>query len=510
MAAALVGLIGLGLAAPGVINVFLQAGNYVAGRLEENKKAKEFATNLRTFYIADEVDVLRLHMKSAHAIVTDPRTEPFEKTRLNNHFEEIKSLLQSINEFTNVVLSTEWDLRFKRRSALAELRKSTARCKDCIENFRDRVRALRDIHYSESDLLLRPLDFNWVLSEADPITLSASALVRLGRTTREIRGTPPMSRRFFYETIPYTKSTKLAIQQNLEVVVQKLAMGGSGVLPLLGFRDDDAEEQFQIIFVLPQREAYPSTLSSLIREIEVVPSLNVRVNICVQLAEAALYLHSVGLVHKGIRPDNIAVLPNENGDIFDADDKVVVFLFGFDVSRPIDQYNTAHAGELLWQRRIYQHPQRQKRVADADYNMGHDIYSLGACALEILRWSSFVRLQINRYGEEEYTLSPEFLTIYRKFKEGAGESRDRESSDMAIVMSDPKRVQRILTTCCKNEVSRLAGRKLANIVSDCLKMVDVEAELGAEGLFKAEDPTNVGTQFVDRVLVQFREVANAI
>lgn len=511
MAEALVGLLGLGLAAPGVIDIFLRAGNYVYGRLNEHRKAREFASNLKTFYIGDEVENLRLYMKDARTLLTDTRTEVFEKQRLENQFDEIKLLLRSIDEYATAVLSSERDpFHFKRNAALSELRTKSSRCKDRIENFRNRVQALKSIQNSAHDLLLRPQDFNWVLSENEPTSLSPSAYVRRGRTTHEIRGVRPETRRFMYEIMPYTLHTRAEIQHNLEAVLQKLATGGSGILPLLGYREDTAEEQFEIVFVLPRNGTDPVPLSSFIQDTEDIPALNVRLAICVQLAEAVLFLHSARLVHKSIRLDNIAVLPNENGESIDEHGKVQVFLFGFDVARPIDQYNTTLAGELLWQRRIYQHPERQRRVADKDYNMGHDIYSLAACALEILRWNLFVLQQTDQYGQKGYELSPEYLDIHRKLKEKEGDETNRDAVRLETVMSDPRRVQRVLGTCCQNELPRLAGNKVANVVKDCLKMVDTEEERGSSSVFAAEDRTQIGSQFVDRVLAQLREVANAI
>jgi hypothetical protein len=511
MADALLALIGIGLAAPGVIDVFLRAGKYVHGRLDESKKAKELATNLRTFYVDDEVDLLRLYMKSAHVIVTDARTDAIEKARLESQFQEIKTLLKSIDDFTSVILSNEWDpLRSKRRSALSELRTKTTRCKECIENLRNRVQALKDISYAGSDLLLRPGDFAWLESEDPPFALTPTAHIRQGRTSHEIRGVQPGARRLLYETIAITDYTKADIQQNLEVVVQKLAVGGSGILPLLGFREELTNHQFEIIFVLPQNDTDPIPLSNFIGDSAEAPSLNLRVALCVQLAEAVLFLHSVKLVHKSIRLDNIAVLLDENAQGVGSQSKVTIFLFGLNVARPMDQYNTTHAGELLWQRRLYQHPQRQKRVADNDYNMGHDIYSLGACALEILRWGTFVRKQVNKYGEEGYGLSLEYLKAHRFLLERDGENDDQDAATMDIVMSEPRRVQQVLTLFCENDLPRQAGNKLAGVVSDCLEMVDTEEQLGHDNLFEANDRTKIGTQFVDRILSQLREVLNAI
>lgn len=509
MAEALLALIGLGLAAPGVIDAFLRAGRYVHGRLAETKKCKDFATNLKTFYVDEEVDLLRLYVKNAHSLITDTRTPDIEKARLENRFQEIKTLLQSINDFANVVLSSDWGPRhFKRKSALSELRTETARCKECIDNFRNRVQALKDIKANGPDLLLRPGDFNWILTETGPFALGPLAYVHLGRTTREIRGVQPLARHLLYEVIPFTQDTKVMVQQNLEATVQKLAVGGSGVLPLLGFREEAT--QFQIIFVLPQNATHPTPLSTFIQDTKETPSLNMRLALCVQLAEAVLFLHSAKLVHKSIRLDNIGLLPDKDGRTVDTNGNTTVFLFGYNIARPMDQFNTEHAGELLWQRRIYQHPQRQRRIADVDYNMGHDIYSLGACALEILRWSSFVRQQMNQYGEESYALSSEYLTIHRKLKEEDGDSDSLDAGTIDVAIHDPRMVQRVLTICCEQEIPRQAGEKVASVVSDCLQMVDTEEQLGQNGLFQTEDRTMIGTQFVDRILAQLREVANAI
>jgi hypothetical protein len=142
--------------------------------------------------------------------------------------------------------------------------------------------------------------------------------------------------------------------------------------------------------------------------------------------------------------------------------------------------------------------------------MGHDIYSLGACASEILQWKSFVSRQRNQYGEEGFRLSPEYLRFDRRLKVLDGDIKNLNAEEMAIVMNDPRRVQRVLLACSEGELPRLVGKKLSNVVSDCLKMVDKEEEKGEEGLFKATDRTKIGTQFVDCVLAQLCEVSNAI
>ena len=54
------------------------------------------------------------------------------------------------------------------------------------------------------------------------------------------------------------------------------------------------------------------------------------------------------------------------------------------------QQLAAELGEVVWPKRIYQHPERQGEYAEAKYETRHDIYCLGVCILEILLWRPFV------------------------------------------------------------------------------------------------------------------------
>jgi hypothetical protein len=75
-------------------------------------------------------------------------------------------------------------------------------------------------------------------------------------------------------------------------------------------------------------------------------------------------------------------------------------------------------------------------VTDKDYNMGHDVYSLGVCALEILRRGSFIQIQDNQYGEEGYRLSSEYMSTHYELIEQVDEIDNRDAAAMDMVMSD--------------------------------------------------------------------------
>jgi hypothetical protein len=65
-------------------------------------------------------------------------------------------------------------------------------------------------------------------------------------------------------------------------------------------------------------------------------------------------------------------------------------------------------GEDDWQKRIYQHPERQGRYVEQVYHPRHDIYSLGVCLLEILLWTPFVIETPDAHGQT----SPQICQLF--------------------------------------------------------------------------------------------------
>jgi len=64
---------------------------------------------------------------------------------------------------------------------------------------------------------------------------------------------------------------------------------------------------------------------------------------------------------------------------------------------------------------LYRHPERQgppDSMAEAKYNIGHDIYRLGVCLLEIGLWQSFVE-----YAEQTPKLSSILVDAKNRWKE---------------------------------------------------------------------------------------------
>jgi len=123
-------------------------------------------------------------------------------------------------------------------------------------------------------------------------------------------------------------------------------------------------------------------------------SLSARFDLARQLVKAVSYVHLFGFVHKNIRPEIILILSTgihghaDGGDEASANAETAV-LVGFDVLRDAEG-KTHRLGDDDWEKNLYRHPQRQGRMPEMDYNMRHDIYSLGVCLLEIGLWESLI------------------------------------------------------------------------------------------------------------------------
>lgn len=167
------------------------------------------------------------------------------------------------------------------------------------------------------------------------------------------------------------------------------ARRAEGIFDFVGYTEDPRKDHFILIFALPTTLKFRGTLRELLKDLK-TPPLDARVNICAQLANAVLHVHSLDVVHKNIKSAEILMMvPKELPAADDHRYDMVVFLANWQMVRKSGDASSYH-GETLWWRGIYQHPSRQTKHSEAFYSLRHDIYSLGVCTLEILLWKSLV------------------------------------------------------------------------------------------------------------------------
>ncbi|KAJ3539488.1 hypothetical protein NM208_g5208 [Fusarium decemcellulare] len=192
---------------------------------------------------------------------------------------------------------------------------------------------------------------------------------------------------------------------------------------------------------------------------------------------AVFYVHFYEFIHKNIRPETILILGNKTR---------------FDVVRNVDG-KTSRSGDDDWEKDIYRHPNRQGRSPQVDYEMRHDIYSLGVCLLEIGLWESFVTYEIGKQSEGPQTLrfgpglnrnglsGPQFLTNFQLFKEH-------------------------LLSLVRGRLRRQMGTKYCGVVETCLTCLDeANVDFGDEKEFQDEDGVIVGATYIQKVIKAERD-----
>ena len=164
-----------------------------------------------------------------------------------------------------------------------------------------------------------------------------------------------------------------------------------GVLQCLGFRTDPGLE---LVFRIPSNLKNPRSLKSLIarkngNESASKPTIYSRLSLAMALLEAVISVHSTRLVHKSIQPETILLFEKWDEDKTHANGETSLgapILTAWSMSRKTDELSSQE-GEDDWMKNIYRHPQRQGLQLEKRYHVGHDLYSLGVCLMELGLWN---------------------------------------------------------------------------------------------------------------------------
>ena len=245
-----------------------------------------------------------------------------------------------------------------------------------------------------------------------------------------------------------------------------------GMLQCKGFVKR-SEGGFRFVFRQPERtktDSPPRSLRAMFLA-ATEHSLTERMNLVKQLARAVSYVHSLGFVHKNIRPETIVGVWI-NGLSVDLES---VFLMGFGHFRAEDGA-TSLLGDNKWERNLYRHPDRQGLHPEEEYVMEHDIYSLGVCLLEIGLWTSFVA-----YDAEENPSRGEILNAVE----------DSQS---------PTDLKSALVSMAREQLPSRMGDRYCSIVINCLTCLDEDnADFADEAQFQDESGILIGVKYIEKV-----------
>ena len=232
-------------------------------------------------------------------------------------------------------------------------------------------------------------------------------------------------------------------------------------------------QSFDFIFNIPQElNNEPRSLRNYL-SLELHHTLTDRFQLAKQLAKSVSYVHTLGFVHKNVRPETVLwfQMDESGSDLF--------FLVGFEKMRLADG-RTQRSGDSTWEKNLYRHPHRQGLAPDYTYGMQHDIYSLGVCLLEVGLWESFLSYQ-------DVATSP------------------LPTAALGITLDSPEFKQpslmkEHLVALAKRHLPKRMGERYEKVVVNCLTCLDEEnADFGDQSEFEDVDGVLIGVKYIEKV-----------
>ncbi|KAF7510470.1 hypothetical protein GJ744_006316 [Endocarpon pusillum] len=209
-------------------------------------------------------------------------------------------------------------------------------------------------------------------------------------------------------------------------------------------------------------------------------TLTDRFRIAKQLAKSVSYVHTLGFVHKNIRPETVlGFQTKESGaDWF--------FLVGFEKMRTADG-RTQWLGDSPWEKNLYRHPHRQGLKPEDIYTMQHDIYSLGVCLLEVGLWRSFLL-----YEDSATAPLP---------APALGIALDGPEFKKPILIKEH------LVALARRDLPKRMGERYEEIVVNCLTCLDQDnADFGDQSEFEDRDGVLIGVKYIEKILLKLDEI----
>lgn len=307
--------------------------------------------------------------------------------------------------------------------------------------------AAEDITYSTARFLPRPKSTKWVV--IDPI--------------------------------PYNDTNRDILTRNVRSLANKLSNADPSVFNILKCRgliklheDPNSSEVLNLVFDTPTSSSQrPQSLRHHLTQ-RTPHNLTDRVAFARQVANAISFVHTLGFVHKNVRPENLIEFGSTETTLGS------LYLIGFEQVRTADG-RTYRQGDDSWSKDLYRHPDRQGTAPSEDYCMQHDIYSLGVCLLEIGLWGSFLAYE----GEDgsQTTPTPVLCANAKNLEE-----------------QPPDAVKDHLISLAEAQLPLAMGTVYTDVVVNCLTCLDDgNVDFGDRTEFEDEDGVLVGVRYIEKV-----------
>lgn len=270
------------------------------------------------------------------------------------------------------------------------------------------------------------------------------------------------------------------IEKNVQDLARLLSLDfqSGGFLQCLGYR---TSPHLDLVFQVPDYLVSPQSLKESIWKAQSSAplSLNHRLRVARMLAQAVLSVHAAGLVHKNIRPETILLFQDKRqrqsgrsaSDLQAGETNgTIPILTEWRMLRKLND-TSSRRGEDNWDKNIYRHPERQGLRPETRYNMGHDIYSLGVCLLEIGLWQSLI---VRQALDQQAKMTNSALDLSIEFRQAANEVEPilADKDDALRLLTKPVLVREALLHLVANRLPSSMGDGYAKVVKDCLTCLD--------------------------------------
>jgi hypothetical protein len=471
-------IVAFAMGAVGFVETVLAAWDHMEQRRQDHRRIQILAEDLKLFGLEDRRDDLKISLELAQKVMRDRSVPKANKLRLARDFKSLSDILDNIPTAAEAVATatSSSNLIFRRKTAAdRDLKSKLAAFNEALSTFQQAVMNLRAITLTESSLLLKPQDLTFIGSASEMTRISETVYSAKASYVKSGEG-KAIVKDILLEPRPYTEYNKAELEEDMRTMATTLnsALPAWNIPSLIGYRTNLEKKTLELVFdrPLPTKElvSLAGIYVSGMRE----PSLNVRIALCSQLAVAVIQAHTLGMVHKHIRPDNLLIALSKNGEGGIAD--ASLYLAGWQNSRIIKGVATARLGESTVQKIIYQHPKRRSEGGSAkeDYSVGHDIYSLGVCMLELLTWEPLIRPGQSMFAP------PVLSDSYQRTFERLGYHNpnilmdDDDISVAELYTQDAEKVQSTLIAMSKREIPQKAGNAMADLVCKCLSFWDTD------------------------------------
>lgn len=299
-------------------------------------------------------------------------------------------------------------------------------------------------------------------------------------STAQFLPRPKSTKWVLIDPIPYNDTDRDILTRNVRSLANRLSNADPSVFNILKCRglvklhgDNSGSEVLNLVFDTPTVASQrPQSLRRHL--INRTPhNLTDRVAFARQLANAISFVHTLGFVHKNVRPENLIEFGSTDTTLGS------LYLIGFEQVRTADG-RTYRQGDPTWSKDLYRHPDRQGAAPSEDYCMQHDIYSLGVCLLEIGLWQSFLAYDTD---DESHTPTLALLADAKDLRE-----------------QPPSAVKDHLVRFAEAKLPPAMGTVFTDVVVNCLTCLDAHnIDFGDRAEFEDEDGVLVGVRYIEKV-----------